>query len=358
MTWSGAGGQRNRTGSIALVGGVLIAAVLVYLIATRQRHPVSPPAAAPAARVDAPSGAATTAEITSRPHLLFRSSHMDGTYGQLAVTDLHSPGQRIAVSPLACDRVAFAGGAGICLSAARGVDTTYAASLFDAAFRKKASLTLPGEPSRARVSSDGRFGAYTVFVAGLPHGYTVAGFSTATVLVDMARAVPIGNLEEFATTRDGHRFKAADFNFWGVTFAKDSNIFFATLQTGGTIFLVRGNISRRTMTVLTEGVECPSLSPDGTLIAFKQRVAAAPVRWRLRVLDLATMRERPVAGESRSVDDQVEWLDPSHILYAIERPNQPVRDVWVASVADATPARVFLPEAESPSVVDAVPTSR
>ncbi len=42
--------------------------------------------------------------------------------------------------------------------------------------------------------------------------------------------------------------------------------------------------------VLRTGVECPSLSPDGTRLAFKKRIAE-PSEWRLAVLDLATLQD-------------------------------------------------------------------
>ena len=38
--------------------------------------------------------------------------------------------------------------------------------------------------------------------------------------------------------------------------------------------------------------------------------------WRLHVLDLKTGNES-VVNESRSVDDQAEWLDGEHVLYAL-----------------------------------------
>src|SRR4029078_4896870 len=99
------------------------------------------------------------------------------------------------------------------------------------------------------------------------------------------------------------------------------------------------------------GVECPSLSPDDKLIAFKKRVGPALAPWRIYVLDLATMTERPVTAETRSVDDQMEWLDSTHILYGLERSSAvAIRDVWVAPI-DGGAARVFLAEAESPIVV-------
>jgi hypothetical protein len=88
------------------------------------------------------------------------------------------------------------------------------------------------------------------------------------------------------------------------------------------------------------------------LIAYKKRVGSNLSPWRFYVLELSTMNERPIGAESRSVDDQVEWLDDSHVLYGMPRSSQSaVVDVWVASIEGSEPARVFLPAAASPIVV-------
>ena len=68
------------------------------------------------------------------------------------------------------------------------------------------------------------------------------------------------------------------------------------------------------MKVLRDGVECPSLSPDGKQIAYKSRIGDSN-RWHLRVLDLATLKDHAVA-ETRSIDDQVEWLDDDTLAYS------------------------------------------
>lgn len=95
-----------------------------------------------------------------------------------------------------------------------------------------------------------------------------------------------------------------------------------------------------------------SLSPDETRLAFKERIQA-PNEWRLAVLDLATLQAK-LLNESRSVDDQVEWLDDTHILYAMPRQATGTElgvDIWEASTrGDETP-RVYLADAASPSVV-------
>lgn len=199
-----------------------------------------------------------------------------------------------------------------------------------------------------RVAADGRVAAITVFVTG--HGYG-SSFSTKTTLVDMASGDALGDLEEFTTWRNRTRIKADDFNYWGVTFGRDSNNFYATLGSAGKTYLVRGDLALRKLTVLYEGVECPSVSPDERLIAFKKRLGTTAGSWRLAILDLKTMTERLLASESRNVDDQAEWLDNDRLLYALPRPNSAVTDVWVAPVEAAGPARVFIPGAESPAVV-------
>ena len=96
--------------------------------------------------------------------------------------------------------------------------------------------------------------------------------------------------------------------------------------------------------MLHENVECPSLSPDGTRVAYKRRTGSATRPWRLTVLDLATMRETPLA-EPRSVDDQAEWLDDDHVLYGDRR-----RDLRGRRGRRRRPRR-FVARADSPSVV-------
>jgi hypothetical protein len=146
-------------------------------------------------------------------------------------------------------------------------------------------------------------------------------------------------------------FRSRDFNFWGVTFGRDSSLFYASLRTGGATYLVRGDLSSRQLTVLQENVECPSLSPDNRRLAFKKHVGPDPGVWRLAVVDVPTMQEHLIAGESRSIDDQVEWLDDQHLLYSVPRRTTSITDVWSVPVDGDAPARLFLPQAESPIVI-------
>lgn len=245
-----------------------------------------------------------------------------------------------AASGLACERVYFAHGRGICMGiASSGVD--YTASIINSRMEPGETIPLTGLPSRARVSGDGRYGAMTVFVTGDSYLSSPTAFSTRTTIVEMASGKQVGQLEQFEVSRDGRSFDAIDFNFWGVTFdPRDSDRFYATLGTGGTHYLVEGSVHDKSMRVLRDGVECPSLSPDGRQIAFKSRLGDA-ARWRLRVLDLATLADHGLA-EDRSIDDQVEWLDDDTLAYSDER------NVYTVPADGGGEAELLVKDATSP----------
>ena len=115
----------------------------------------------------------------------------------------------------------------------------------------------------------------------------------------------------------GKSVTAADLNVWGVTFPRQagSDSFYATIATGGQTWLARGDLRRRTLTALRRDGECPSLSPDGTKVVYKKR-AGSRVTWRYHVLDLRTGEDRALS-ETRSVDDQAEWLDNHSVLLSL-----------------------------------------
>jgi Tol biopolymer transport system component len=85
------------------------------------------------------------------------------------------------------------------------------------------------------------------------------------------------------------------------------------LGSGGKTYLLEGAVSSRQARVLLENVKCPSLSPDNTRIAFKQRKSGNTRTWHLAVLDLASMTVSALPGEERSIDDQVESLHDGNI---------------------------------------------
>ncbi|HEU4735767.1 MAG TPA: hypothetical protein VFS48_01915 [Solirubrobacterales bacterium] len=283
----------------------------------------------------------TARAVLGRTDLMVRAVDPDNTRlnGRVFLVDDGKVGQP-AASGLACERVYFAHGQGICMGVApSGVD--YTATFFDAKLEPLKAVPLTGLPSRARVSSDGRYGAMTVFVSGDSYLSSPTAFSTRTMIVEMATGRQLGQLEQFEVSKEGEPFDAVDFNFWGISFdPEDSDRFYATLGTGGVHYLVEGSVSARSMRVLRDGVECPSLSPDGKRIAFKSRLGDA-ARWRLRVLDLATLADHAVA-EDRSIDDQVEWLDDETLAYSDER------NVYTVPADGGGEAELLLADATSP----------
>jgi len=326
--------RRRVVAAVALASAAVLFAAVAQRVAARSPGATPHPPAVPA--------------IAASPHLLFRHTGLDASYSAMSLAPLERPSARVATS-LECDRVSFGDGRGICLQSDRGVFTTYRAVIFDRNFAKIGTLKLEGSPSRTRVSPDGRVGAVTVFLAG--HGYNATGFSTRTSLIDMSTGEELGDLEQFTAWRDGARYTARDINLWGVTFGQNSNVFFATLGSQNKNYLVRGDLGLRKLTFVHNDVECPSLSPDEKSIVFKRRMAPRPGAWRLYLLDVKSMTDRPLDAESRYVDDQVEWLDNDHVLYAIQRPSSAASDVWVAPTDGGGPSRLFLSEASSPIVV-------
>jgi hypothetical protein len=305
-----------------------------------------------AASAEARSPRLDPARVLAGPHLVVRNTALGPSYGRVVLVPLSNPAGPRAVTDTTCDRVYAAGAGGICLAADRGAITTYDAHLLDADLRPTAAVKITGSPSRARVSADGKYVASTVFVAG--HSYTDVGFSTVTEIVVAATGQHLGNLETWRVTKDGRPYRNVDVNFWGVTFGRGGT-FYATLGTRGGTYLVRGDIAARAVTTVRENAECPSLSPAGRLVVYKKATGTASGRhWRFTALDLGTGTETPLP-ETRSIDDQVAWLDDSHVLYAVPRgqAGSGRTDVWVSPVpplATGDP-RLLIPDAESPASV-------
>ena len=305
-----------------------------------------------------PDEPAVIAAARADAHVYVRQTSGTAADGRVSIRSLDDADGTGALTDLRCERFYFAGGRGVCLGPQPGIFITYAGKILDANLHTIATVPLSGVPSRARISDDGRYAAMTAFVSG--HSYAGADFSTETKIVDATTGELIIEMEQLALTRDGERVLDADVNYWGVTFAADSNVFYATVGTRGQRYLVRGNIAERTALVIADNVECPSLSPDGTKIAFKRRVRSFDALdvlgrafvWQVSVLNLADMSVTTLA-DTRDVDDQVEWLDDENVLYAIDDPETGVTSVWRESIDGGAP-EVFAANAESPAVV---PTS-
>ncbi|MFG2264285.1 TolB family protein [Streptomyces sp. NPDC048720] len=258
------------------------------------------------------------------------------------------PGGRRVASDLKCARFYAAAGTGVCLQSDPGVlKQSNRALLLDADLRTRREFPLAGTPSRARVSPSGRFAAWTVFVSG--ESYSSAYFSTRTSILDTRTMRLVPSLEKFSVVKDGKPYHASDVNFWGVTFASDDDTFYATLNTGNKTYLVRGSVSRRSVTTLTENVECPSLSPDGTRVAFKKRVLSGATLWHEYVLDLRTLRRTPLA-ERHSVDDQATWLDDRTLAYALPADGEVGgSDLWTVPADGTGTPRLLISGASSPA---------
>ncbi|MFE0526500.1 TolB family protein [Micromonospora parva] len=313
---------------VVVASAVLLGTVAAGYAATAAQAPRTPP----------PVGGEQAVSLAPGPRLL-------------AITDRHvstvaanDPAGPRTVGGLECLRVYAAAGTGVCLKPETA--WSYQVVVLDAELRQTRAVGVPGLPNRARVSASGRMVSWTTFVGG--DSYTSSGFSTRTGILDTVTGATVASLEEFAITKDGRRHRNPDVNYWGVTFTADDNRFYATMSTGGRRYLVRGDVAARTVETLKENVECPSLSPDGTRLAFKEAVDADPAKgWRLSVLDLSSMRVTATA-ETRSVDDQAAWLDSGKLAYTLRRDDgQP--DVWsVPADGSGTPV-LTIPGAESPS---------
>jgi hypothetical protein len=346
----------RRTVGFAVFSLVAIASAWLYIASRSTGSAVAVDQDASDEHSRAAASTASPERLRSAPHVYF-SSTRSNEFGYVVIASLDRPNEQRFVTDLKCDRIDFAVDRGVCLVDNRiNVLPPGIARIVDRDMKTLFTLDLPGFPSRTRISPDERYAATTVFVSG--ESYT-GDFATRTYILSLQSGELLGDLERFTTWRDGKKFSAVDFNFWGVTFTKDSNRFYATLATGGKIYLVEGNVAERSMRVVRQTVECPALSPDEKHIAFKSRQPNG-VEWRLHVLDLETMKEWPIASEGRSIDDQVEWLDNDHVLYhfAEERGLPEVAvNVWASPIAPGSGEgrTLFIRGGLSPAVVRPVP---
>ncbi|GAA2152394.1 PD40 domain-containing protein [Kitasatospora kazusensis] len=327
--------------AVVLLGGIGTGAVLYAADRSGKRDREQP--GGPAVHAGK-----VTLQASGARQLVFRNMAWGPHRDELATVPADRSDAPRTASGVKCLRFHAAAGTGICLQAVHGaLDDTYRAVVLDAGLHELRSFPAAGIPTRARVSPSGHLAAWTVFVSGDSYGGT--DFSTRTAIVDTRTWKLDDNLETYAITKDGHPYQAHDTNIWGVTFA-DDNRFYATLATGGHTYLVQGDVTARTLTTLHQNVECPSLSPDGTRIAYKKRIPGAPdgSPWRLYVLDLRTMTETATA-EQRNIDDQALWADDSTLLYAL--PGDFGADLWTVPADGSGAARKAAAAAVAPAYV-------
>jgi hypothetical protein len=282
-------------------------------------------------------------EVKSDPELTLGSAGTlvrDTKTGQLSVV---APDGTRRTSKATCARAYAAGGTIACLRWDPQATTAFQLSVLDDRFNPIRSLPVNGVPTRTRVSADGRMLAFTVFVAG--DSYLASGFSTRSGILDLGTGDLVSSLEDF--TIDGKK-PPTDANFWGVSFAADDNTFYATMSTGKHFYLVRGDFAAETITVLDDGVECPSLSPDGTRLVYKKRMPDST--WQLWVYDLAS-KQRTQLAEPATVDDQGAWIDDRTIMYGKLDESDGTIAIWSVPADGTGTPTMIIPDAESPSAV-------
>lgn len=340
--------QRARLVVLTMVVAVVVLVVVVVAVIQGRR-------AHEEANTPSDVALAEPGGFDDAPRVVFRSTAPGDLFGRVSIVALDDPGGPRDVTAVACDRVDAVPGRASCLRTERGIATTFSATILDADWQQVATWPLPGIPSRTRLSDDGSRVSTTAFVTG--HSYASTGFSTETVVHGIegdGRTEDLGNIEFFDLTVDGASIAPVDRNMWGVTFIDDTH-FYATTQsqTLGRTWLVRGDLEAQTLEAVTEGVECPSLSPDGTRIAFKSDVdPGGGVHWTPALLEIASGEVTVLDGETTSIDDQIEWLDDDTILYGLPRPDEAgVTDIWSLDASAGATPEVFIPRGWSPAVI-------
>lgn len=293
------------------------------------------------------AGSASSA-LFNTPHILYRSLEEGPNFTNLAYVPVDDPtGDGAAAGPK-CLRVAAAADYAVCMRNGTNPAVPFEVEVLNEKLEAESDQSLAGVPSRARVAPDGQHYATTVFVSG--HNYISLGFSTETIIYEKD-GTSLGNLEEYAFMLNNERREDEDRNIWGVTFAEDSNRFFATMATGGRTYLVQGDIDERTLTAIHENAECPSLSPDGRTVVYKKSVGGGQHAWRFYAFDLETGKETQL-GETRSIDDQVAWLDNENIIYGVTKSGggATAADIWMAPLDGGQP-ELLIENADSPTIV-------
>jgi hypothetical protein len=280
--------------------------------------------------------------------IVFRSLVWGPHRDELTSVPAGAPDGPRTASGVKCLRFFAAGGTGLCLQAVRGaVDDSYQAVVLDSRLHAVSRVPLSGIPLQAGVSPSGRMVAWTVLADKDSDGDANEADPTLTSILDTRTGVLQPTLKDYAVTSGSLPLHAYDAEYWGVTFCDDRH-FYATLAIANRTYLVRGDTVTKTATTLRTDVESPSLSPDGTRIAFKKRVPGLPsdAPWRLYVLDLATLRDHPTA-ETRSVDDQAVWSDDHTLVYSL--PGDYGSDLYTVPASGSGTPRLLTRSALAPS---------
>src|SRR5688572_20329348 len=119
------GSRKSATIALIALAVVLIAGLAAYVRWT------APTVGPDGAGTPGTSSSATIETVRRAPHMLFRHTGLGNAYGRVVLARLAETDDSRVPTSLACDRVHYAAGRGVCLAADRGVVTTYRAITFD-----------------------------------------------------------------------------------------------------------------------------------------------------------------------------------------------------------------------------------
>ena len=269
-------------------------------------------------------------------------------YGRLAIR--HTDGTRTLLERR-CVRVHLAADTGVCVSRDEGTAPLFTTTFFASINPNVEIKSYPSAlPSRARISPEGTFSAVTAFVSG--GSYEDIGSDTTTIVtideIDSTRLVRGGN--QLEVNADEDKYQVLDAQYWGMSFA-DEDEFYITGFYGDEAEVMHGTLTDMTVEPTGWVGSCPSLSPDDATLVFKEMT---PNGFQLVAVDVESQTTWKL-GETRSVDDQVEWLDNDTILYALhpeggDTPVDPQFDIWMLDIAEGSEPALFLANADSPAV--------
>jgi hypothetical protein len=276
------------------------------------------------------------------PFVMYRALE-PGAYGRLAILPL-APGASSRISGLACSRLHYAGGRGLCAvqEAHVGRNVSNVAYVFDRSLTRGRRIPLDGIPTRLRVSPNGYVGAITTYAEEeSPEGERLV---SRTRVVDLQKGVVIADLSDFRLEQLNPSSMEGPVDMTGVTFERGADRFFATAATPAERYLIAGSLRERRLSVIRSGIAAESLSPDGTKLVAKRLIRERGF-WQLVVIDLQTWAEHDLPQGPRSVDDQVEWFDEDHVVY--HDADHEGTSLWLLPVDGSSGPRVLIKDAYS-----------
>ena len=312
----------------------------------RPRIVVPTPAAGTSQGASLPAVSASPDPLATTGRLIFQNVIRDEGYAKVSYVPLDDPGAERTVSDLTCERVYMTADEGLCLVPEQGLVSTYYAITFGDDFVPRDKTELAGAPSRARISSDGRYGAATVFVFG--HSYADADFSTQTTIIDIGHRNDHRRAREVQRHERRGRDHLARRQLLGCDLRRRQRHVLCDPPHAGQDVSGQGQRLPARDGGAARERRVPVALPDGTRIVDKKRVDALFPSWRLTVLDLSSMTEHRLPRRAASMtrpngSTTIAWCTPMARTYRRSRPTV------------VAPPSLFVTDALSPAVI--APTS-